>query len=106
MNENDEKEIVVSDPVPTRRIHPAAFVVAGVAALGLLLLVGWYFLGNRGEAGKPVPAPRTSMDQPPADTTTNPTLILSPEQIKNAGITIETVGEQLATDATETSATG
>ncbi|HTH52241.1 MAG TPA: efflux RND transporter periplasmic adaptor subunit [Pyrinomonadaceae bacterium] len=107
MNETDEKEIVVVEDEPhPRGIHPAAFVVAGVAALGILLLLGWYFFGSRGEAGKPVPAPRSSMDDTTTQPVANQTLTLSPDQVKNAGITIETVGEQLSTESTETSATG
>ena len=62
---NDDKEIVVeNDERPRRRIHPAAFAVAGVAALGILILIGWYLLGSRGEAGKPMPAPRSSTKMP------------------------------------------
>lgn len=107
MNETDDTEIVVTDEErKRRRIHPAAFVVAGVAALGILLLLGWYFLASRGEGGKPVPAPRSSMDEATPQTIADQTLTLSPDQIKNAGITIETVGEQLSTESTATSATG
>ncbi|MBV9216748.1 MAG: efflux RND transporter periplasmic adaptor subunit [Acidobacteria bacterium] len=107
MNETGEKEIVEIEPAARRRrIHPAAFVVAGVAALGILVLLGWYLLGSRGESGKPVPAPRSTMDQPQAETTANPTLALTADQLKNASVTIETVGEQLSTESTETSATG
>lgn len=107
MNETEDKEIVVVEhPVRKRRIPPAAYAVAGVAALGLLVL-GWYLLGSRGgEAGKPVPAPRSSLDETQSEPLANQTITLSPEQIKNAGVTIETVGEQLSTESTETSATG
>lgn len=107
MNEIDEKEIAdVAYERPKRRIHPAAFVAAGVVALLLLLLVGWYFFGSSGESGKPVPAPRSSMEETQGEPLTNQTLTLSPEQLQNAGVTIETVGEQLSTESTETSATG
>jgi RND family efflux transporter MFP subunit len=103
---NDDKEIVLESNEPPRRIHPAAYVVAGVAALGLLLLIGWYVLGSRSEAGKPVPAPPSSTDDTTPHTTADQTLTLSPDEIKNAGVTIETVGEQLASESAETSATG
>ena len=107
IEERDDNEILVTEKAnPRRRIHPAAFVVAGVAALGILILIGWYLLGSRGEAGKAVPAPRTSMDETTTQTIANQTLTLSPDQIKNAGVTIETVGEQLATESTQTSSTG
>src|SRR5512140_3667774 len=102
MNERDEKEIIeVHEAATKRRIHPAAFIVAGVAALGVLLVLGWYFLGSRGDAGKPVPAPRSTMDETQMQPVANQTLTLTPEQIKNAGVTIETVGEQLSTESTE-----
>ena len=108
MNETDEPKVVEAEHavvVRKRKIHPAAFAVAGVAALGILLLIGWYFFSSRGETGKPVPAPRSSMDETP-EVATNQTITLSPDQVKNAGITVETVGEQLSTASTETSATG
>ena len=99
MNETDDNEIiVVEDAPPTRRIHPAAFVAAGVVAFGLLVPLGWYLLGSRGDAGKPVPAPRSSMDDTTPQATGNQTLTLTPEQLQNAGVTIETVGEQLRSE--------
>ena len=106
MNETDNNEIVELHDERRRRIHPAAFAVAGVAALGLVLLLGWYFFGSRGESGKPVPAPRSSMDDTTPQSLANQTLTLTADQVKNAGVTIETVGEQLSTESTETSATG
>ena len=105
MNETDEKEPVIVER-PRRRIHPAAFAVAGVAALGVLVLLGWYFLASRGSAGRVVPAPRSSMDETPTQTAANQTLTLTPDQLKNAGITIGNVGEQLSTESSEASATG
>lgn len=51
------------------------------------------------EAGKPVPAPRSSViDQPATDTTMTggQTLTIAPEQVKSAGIKTEVVGEGLA----------
>jgi len=110
MKETDEIKVVKAEDavvVPRkRRIHPAALVVTGVAALSLLILMAWYFFGARGELGKPVPAPRTSMDDTTAQSLANQTLTLSPDQVKNAGVTIETVGEQLSIESTETSSTG
>ena len=109
MNESDETKVVTAEDENSpsqRRIHPAAFIVAGVAALGIVLLIGWYILAPRGETGKPVPAPRGSTDEPSAEQLTNKTIMLSPDQIKNAGIVTETIGEQLSTGSTETSSTG
>lgn len=107
MNETDEKGPVdaVSEP-RKQHLHPAAFIAAGIIALALMLFIGWYFLGSSGEAGRPVPPPRTTLDEAEPEPIANQTIMLSPDQIKNAGITIEPVGEQLATESQETSATG
>jgi cobalt-zinc-cadmium efflux system membrane fusion protein len=94
--------------VRSRRLHPgliAALVLAIAAAFFLI----WYLLGSRNGsgAGQAVPAPRsTSVGEIPSETLANQTLTLSPEQLQNAGVTIETVGEQLSTESAETSATG
>ena len=88
-----------------RRIHPG-LVAALILAIVVVFLLAWYFFGSSSDAGRPVPAPRSSVGDTPADTLTNETLTLSPEQVQNAGITIEAVGEQLSTESGETSATG
>jgi RND family efflux transporter MFP subunit len=88
-----------------RRLNPGLHA-ALILFIVLAFLIGWYFLSSTGDAGKPVPAPRTSVIDAPAETSADRTLTLSPEQIQNAGITIETVGEQLSTESSETSATG
>ena len=107
MSKTDEKEMNSNDNQPRkRRLNPAAYVVAGVAALCLLLLIGWYLLSSGSRAGKPVPVPRTSVEDMPAEILANQTLTLSADQVQNAGITIETVGEQLSTESTQTSSTG
>lgn len=56
------------------------------------------------EAGKPVPAPRSmTVDQPATDTTMTggQMLTIAPEQVENAGIKIEVVGEGLALETGE-----
>ena len=88
-----------------RRIHPGLIAALILAIVGVFLLL-WYFFRSDSGGGQPVPAPRTSVGDMPAETLTNQTLTLSPEQVQNAGITIETVGEQLSTESNETSATG
>jgi multidrug efflux pump subunit AcrA (membrane-fusion protein) len=88
-----------------RRIHPGLIAALMLAIAGVLLL-GWYLLGPSGEAGRPVPAPRSTVSDASTETLANKTLTLSPEQVQNAGIVIETVGEQLSTESSETSATG
>ena len=117
INETVRDEHVVTDDgeisrheeefVPVRRrIHPG-LIVALVLAIVVVFFFGWYMLrsGSSG-GGQPVPAPRSSLGETLAGTLTNKTLTLSPEQVQNAGITIETVGEQLSTESAETSATG
>src|SRR5688500_10076465 len=101
-----DREIVRhEEETSSRRIHPG-LIGALVLAIVVVFLLAWYFFGTSSEAGKPVPAPRSSMTDAPAETSTNQTLTLSPEQIQNAGISIEAVGEQLSTESSETSATG
>jgi RND family efflux transporter MFP subunit len=89
-----------------RRIHPG-LIAALILAVVVVFFLCWYMLrsGSTG-GGQPVPAPRSSMNDMPAETLTNKTLTLSPEQVQNAGVTIETVGEQLSTESGETAATG
>lgn len=91
---------------PQRRIHPGLIAAIVIALVLVFFLIVWYFSGSSGEAGRPVPAPRTSVGDMPTETIANQTLTLSPEQVQNAGISIETVGEQLSTESIETSATG
>ena len=103
----DEGETVRSEETisPIRHIHPG-LIAAMILAIVVVFLLGWYMLrSGSSQAGQPVPAPRFN-DTAPTQTLANQTLTLSPEQVKNAGITIETVGEQLSTESTETSATG
>jgi len=88
-----------------RRIHPGLIAALILAILVVFLLV-WYFFIAGGEEGRPVPAPRSTVGATPAETLVNKTLTLSSEQVQNAGITIETVGEQLSTETSDTSATG
>lgn len=89
-----------------RRIHPG-LIAALMLAIVVVFFVGWYIIGSRTSGGgQPVPAPRSSLGETPAETLTNKTLTLSAEQVQNAGLTIETVGEQLSTESAETSATG
>src|SRR5690348_3568935 len=89
-----------------RRIHPG-LIAALMLAIVVVFFIGWYIVGSRTSGGgQPVPAPRSSMNDTPAETLTNKTLTLSTEQVQNAGLAIETVGEQLSTESGETSATG
>jgi RND family efflux transporter MFP subunit len=89
-----------------RRIHPG-LIATLILAIVVVFVFGWYIIGSRtSSSGQPVPAPRSSMNDTPAETLANKTLTLSPEQVQNASLAIETVGEQLSTESAETSATG
>jgi RND family efflux transporter MFP subunit len=90
-----------------RRLIIAGSIVGGVGIVVLALLL-WYFQGG-GEAGKPVPAPRMSMSDTPGasgDSLEGQTITLSPTEVQNAGIEIETVGEQLSRESETVAATG
>lgn len=104
----DEGEVIRHEEEvrPKRRIHPGLIAAIVIALVLVFFLTIWYFSGSGGEAGRPVPAPRTSIGDTPTETVANQTLTLSPEQLQNAGIAVETVGEQLSTESAETSATG
>lgn len=107
MNEIDNANVSTSEVIapPKRRASPVVLSVIGSVLVLSLVLLGWYLLGSRISAGKPVPVPRASMEETPSEPM-DKTLTLSSEQIKNAGVTLETVGEQLSTESVETSATG
>jgi multidrug efflux pump subunit AcrA (membrane-fusion protein) len=104
----DEGEIVrhEEEVTPVRqRIHPG-LIAALIFTIVVVFLLAWYFFGTSGEAGRPVPAPRSSTTDAAVEMPANQTVTLSPEQVQNAGITIEPVGEQLSSESSETSATG
>ena len=87
-----------------RRLVIAASILALVGAVSL---AAWYLLSpSGGQAGKPVPAPRSvTVDQPTdAASSGGQTLTIAPEQIERAGIKTEIVGEQLALEGGETAA--
>ncbi len=100
-------ETVETAKKPVWKQKPAliAASILAVVLLGVALLI-WSRSGDS-QAGKPVPAPRTSSaDDPVPETAAGQTITLSPEQIQNAGIRIETVGEQLSVESATTAATG
>ena len=92
-------------PAPRRRL--AQLVIVGTLALVLLAgIAAWLFWP--GQTGKPVPAPRSvsfaESQQTPV--TGDQRLILTPEQARNAGLKIETVGERPTSEAAGQLATG
>ena len=95
------------DAAKRRPLHPA--MIAGMILAGLLVvfLVFWFFGGLGSEAGRPVPPPRNvGVDTGTPESLTNQTLTLSPEQLQNAGVTVEAIGEQLTAESDSTAATG
>lgn len=80
---------------------------AGVVGIVVLAVLLWYF--SSGEAGKPVPPPRISMSdtaEGQSENLADQTITLSPTEVQNAGLTIETVGEQLSAESETVAATG
>jgi RND family efflux transporter MFP subunit len=104
---SEDGEETIKHPRSRRTMIIAGSVVGvvGLIALGLLL---WSFQG-RGDAGQPVPPPRISetADQGGgAELLAGQTITLSPTEVENAGIAIETVGEQLSGESEMVAATG
>ncbi|MEZ5423513.1 MAG: efflux RND transporter periplasmic adaptor subunit [Pyrinomonadaceae bacterium] len=80
-----------------------AIVGIGLVAVTVALLFG----GFGGNAGRPVSAPRNTDFGPaqPADTSKQ-ILSLTADQVQSAGVQVESVGEQLSSEAANTSAAG
>lgn len=109
MNETDKTEPTApaGDNRSRRIATVAAVAVVAVAAVALIL----WLLIPRGNAGRPVPAPRTiGPAQTSIPETTAPseesTLTLSPEQVQRAGIKIEVVGERMSAEGIGQQTTG
>ncbi len=99
----DKDHIPEIDLEPSRKRGLIAAALS-VGALLLLLAAGlvWYFSGS-GEAGKPVPSPSLSAEPSTGahENFADQTITLTPTEVQNAGFSVETVGEQLASE-TET----
>ncbi len=106
----EEHETIGEPKKPVWKQKP--FLIAAAILAIVLTVISAVILLKLGDsqAGKPVPVPRStnfesqtnSTDQIPA----GQTLTLQPEQLENAGIKIETVGEQINPDETAALATG
>lgn len=113
MEENTPKdEFVNIDGEPSaqarKRKTPIAAIGAGVASVAVIGLLVWYFTRS-GDAGRPVPAPTMSMSDTPdssGEKFVDQTITLSATEVVNAGLAIETVGEQLSTESEIVAATG
>lgn len=90
-----------------RRLTPALIGGLLAAAASVAILLYWLLAGGGTNAGRPVPPPRNiGSDTAAPEPAAGQTLTISPEQLKNAGITIETIGEQLTAESGATAATG
>ena len=79
--------------------------VVGVSALVAIAFLAWLLLfrNQSSGAGRPVPAPRTtSIEQTPSPSTTESTISVSQDVIQRAGIKVESVGQQITTEASAT----
>jgi cobalt-zinc-cadmium efflux system membrane fusion protein len=95
---NDDTEIKNADVSASRRRINRTVIVAVAGLVLIIAVAGWMLLRSRsGGAGRPVPAPRDM----PAEQTPNTgelTITVAPEVMQRAGIRIEPVGEQIATE--------
>ena len=90
------------------RKHAPLIIVSLFALVAVVTIAGWLLW--RKPAGKPVPAPRSvSFEETPSQQAAiagEQKLILTPEQLRSAGLKIETVGERPTSEATGQMATG
>jgi cobalt-zinc-cadmium efflux system membrane fusion protein len=113
MNEPDEIEQTANvdlKPNQNRSRKMATVAVVAVLAAAAIALLLWLFI-PRGNAGRPVPAPRNIGPDQTSTQGNNPTsgestLTLAPEQAQRAGIKIETVGERASGEASGQQTTG
>ena len=74
----------------------AVVATFAIAATAILL---WYLLKPSGRAGRAVPTPRSISSEPTSTpTSAESTVTVAPEVLQRAGIKIEAVGEQVATE--------
>jgi len=96
------------EPVNNSSRRTILIAVAGsILGIAMIALVAWFFMRS-GDAGKPVPAPTMTMSDGDtgSDKIRDQTLTLSQTEVENAGLVIETVGEQLSTESETVAATG
>jgi RND family efflux transporter MFP subunit len=107
-----EQDPASSEPVKSTGNVPRKAIIMASSVFALLVLgIGTLlWLRSDSEAGKPVPAPRSvSFDNNESGGETMPTgqtITVEADQLKNADIKIETVGEQLDTEQVGVLATG
>ena len=103
------EELRVEQASP-RRLYRGLVAIIALVALVVVGLLWWRYTTQSG-AGQPVPAPRTiTTEQSSATNTTSAptdeTITLPPDAVARTGLTLETVGEQLAPEGAGGAATG
>ena len=109
MNENPDTPRETEGKVKTDRSNRNVAIVAIVAVVAVVAIVLAVWLFRSGNAGKPVPAPRSvSFEETPSNqaSSSDQKLTLTPEQLQRAGLKIETVGERPSAEATTQMTTG
>ena len=116
-DDTDKKDAVInaetSTPEPPRKNSKrgnrlVVVAIVGVFAMAIVAFLSWmiFFRSRSSGAGRPVPTPRTtSIEQTPSPTTAESTVTVSSEVVQRAGIKIEPVGEQIATETSATAST-
>ena len=118
MNENTDpplrddgptkKVVAVDSPARSKPRKHVALIVVSLVALVAVAAIAWMLWPE--PVGKPVPAPRSvSFEETPGQstaTTGGQILILTPEQIRAASLTFETIGERPAAETAGQMATG
>ena len=119
-DDTDKKDTVInaetaSTPEPPRKNSKrrgsnrlVIVAIVGVFAMAIVAFLSWilFFRSGSSGAGRPVPTPRSnSMEQTPSPTTAESTVTVSSDVIQRAGIKIEPVGEQIATETSATAST-
>ena len=103
------KEATTESSAKTTVRRNAPLIIASVVALVVVGVIAVWLLWPK-QVGKPVPAPRSvSFEETPNQQGAiagEQRLILTPEQLRNAALKIETVGERLTSEATGQMATG
>ncbi|CAN5660680.1 efflux RND transporter periplasmic adaptor subunit [soil metagenome] len=109
-NEITAAKVTIAESSRRRWSRSRTVVMVAVVALVAIAAIAGLLIWNSSKsgAGRPVPAPRTipgdqstTVNQP---ATTESTVTLSPQTAQNAGIRVETVGEQLLAAGTGTGA--
>lgn len=95
------------DATTGRSLRPL-FIAGSIIVAGVLILLAvWLFGGFGSKAGRQVLAPRSlDTETPQATDGAKEVVTLTAEQLKNAGIVVSPVGEQMTSAAGETAADG